>query len=363
MFAGGRFVQLAFAHVRRAFILIVPKIATTAAFTARLPRLWKEVKGDLFNLIKKFLFWFGLSLLTLILIGVLYYHGSSISEVSSLLWSKYVRNRDNLAPLLTPIVAAFAGAIALMQVWVAWRRHQEQTFADRQRRITESYSKAVEQLGSEKVEVRLGGIYTLERISNESPNDYWTVMETLTAFVREHANQSEPNAALTENVTPLCERTDGQPAQPKQRRPTEIAAVLTVIKRRKWEYQQELELRKGWEIDLRNTDLEGANFVINRLYGAHFEGANLSHANLGLAVLVDAHLEGANLAGAHLESANLTGAHLEGANLAGAHLEGANLQDATGVARIFRLFSATANARTRLPAGVPRPRHWPPEAL
>jgi hypothetical protein len=48
--------------------------------------------------------------------------------------------------------------------------------------IRGSFSKAVEQLGSDKLEVRLGGIYSLERISKESPDDYWTVMENLTAF-------------------------------------------------------------------------------------------------------------------------------------------------------------------------------------
>ena len=37
----------------------------------------------------------------------------------------------------------------------------------------------VMQLASEKIEMRLGGIYTLERISRESSADYWTVMETL----------------------------------------------------------------------------------------------------------------------------------------------------------------------------------------
>jgi hypothetical protein len=36
-----------------------------------------------------------------------------------------------------------------------------------------------------------GGIYSLERISKESPDDYWTVMEILTAFVRERTRRSE----------------------------------------------------------------------------------------------------------------------------------------------------------------------------
>jgi len=47
--------------------------------------------------------------------------------------------------------------------------------------ITERFSRSVEQLGSDKVETRIGGIYSLERIANDSPQDYWAIMETLRA--------------------------------------------------------------------------------------------------------------------------------------------------------------------------------------
>ena len=53
--------------------------------------------------------------------------------------------------------------------------------------ITDRFTAAVEQLGSDKMAVRLGAIYALERISRDSRRDYWTIMETLTAYVREHA--------------------------------------------------------------------------------------------------------------------------------------------------------------------------------
>jgi hypothetical protein len=87
--------------------------------------------------------------------------------------------------------AALLAWAALRQAQTASERHQEQTNADRQRRITESFAKAVEQLGSDKLEVRLGGLYSVERISKESPDDYWTVMENLTAFVRERSRRNE----------------------------------------------------------------------------------------------------------------------------------------------------------------------------
>src|SRR5215475_6813697 len=56
-------------------------------------------------------------------------------------------------------------------------------------KLTERFSKAVELLGSEKLDVRLGGIYALERIARDSRKDHWTVMEILTAFVREQSKK------------------------------------------------------------------------------------------------------------------------------------------------------------------------------
>jgi hypothetical protein len=53
------------------------------------------------------------------------------------------------------------------------------------KQITERFTKAVEQLASQEITVRLGGIYALERIANNSEDDHWTIMEVLTAFVRE----------------------------------------------------------------------------------------------------------------------------------------------------------------------------------
>jgi hypothetical protein len=59
--------------------------------------------------------------------------------------------------------------------------------------ITDRYTKAIEQLGAvdqagkNKLEVRLGGIYALERIAKESEKDHWPIMEVLTAYVHKNA--------------------------------------------------------------------------------------------------------------------------------------------------------------------------------
>jgi hypothetical protein len=52
--------------------------------------------------------------------------------------------------------------------------------------------------GADKLDVRLGGIYALERIAKGSKRDHPTVVEVLSAFVREHAQpptQPRPGTA------------------------------------------------------------------------------------------------------------------------------------------------------------------------
>jgi hypothetical protein len=107
------------------------------------------------------------------------------------LWQIYSTRFPAIIPLGAGIGGAIVAWAALTQAATARRRHEAQTGADLQRRITENFTKAVEQLGSDKLEVRLGGIYSLERISKESTDDYWTVMENLAAFVRERSRRNE----------------------------------------------------------------------------------------------------------------------------------------------------------------------------
>lgn len=167
--------------------------------------------------------------------------------------------------------------------------------------ITERFTQAIEQLGNEKLEVCLSGIYALERIARDSEKDYWSVMEVLTAYVRENAPWQEV-----------------QPQAPP-RFPTDIQAILTVLRRRTWADEK----GQDQSLDLSRTDIQGAVLV-----GAYLEGVNFSKARLGGALLTGAHLEGADLSEAHLEGAHLRGAHLEGADLTAAHLERANLRGA-----------------------------------
>ena len=183
--------------------------------------------------------------------------------------------------------------------------------------------------GEKQLEIRLGGIYALERIARDSERDHWPVMEILTAYVREHApgapirpkdtppQQANPSSKADESTV------EGQPPKPA----TDIQAVLTVLGRRDRTYEK---AEYGQRLDFRGTDLRGASLQFAQLQGAilwwaQLQGAYLVGAHLQRTDLSLAQLQGANLGDSQLQGADLQKARLEGANLGGAQLQGASL--------------------------------------
>ena len=79
-----------------------------------------------------------------------------------------------------------------------WQRRTHEL--TEQGHVTDRYTKAIEQLGGRKPDVRIGGIYALERVARDSARDHPAVIEVLTAFVREHSPISmrppRPDGAL-----------------------------------------------------------------------------------------------------------------------------------------------------------------------
>jgi hypothetical protein len=63
-----------------------------------------------------------------------------------------------------------------------WQRRTHEL--TEQGQVTDRYTKAIEQLESEKLDVRIGGIYALERVARDSARDHPTVMEVLRVHPR-----------------------------------------------------------------------------------------------------------------------------------------------------------------------------------
>ena len=111
---------------------------------------------------------------------------------------------------------------------------QQQAQASHDLLISNQIAKGFEQLGSDKIEVRLGGIHALEGILQMQPPDKISpdhrqpVLEALCAFVREHTIGNDRFGTVT----------------------TDVQAVLTVIGRR----PEELKL-----VDLSGAVVPGAD--------------------------------------------------------------------------------------------------------
>ena len=248
------------------------------------------------------------------------------------------------------------GLVLLLGAYVTWRQlqlnrdalennlrattaqlkaSQDQLTIAQEGQITQRFAQSVDQLGSEQIVVRLGGIYALERIARNSPADAATIGEILSSYIRQHA--ARPVHGGSEDA-PL----EGGPVPDHlQVRAADVQAALTVLAKGK------LQPGVGERLRLMHTDLRRANLWEAQLTGADLEGAHLGWAwmrlaRLDRADLTDADLRQADLAGSNLEGAELVGAWLQGAHLESASLLGANLDHA-------RLDGAVADQETRWP--------------
>jgi uncharacterized protein YjbI with pentapeptide repeats len=233
--------------------------------------------------------------------------------------------------LILAMAQILGGTALLLGLYFTWRTLQ----VNREGQITDRFTHAIEQLGktddkgNRLFEIRLGGIYALERIARESEEDYWPIMEVLTAYVRQHAHSSRPeegyggdadSAAKAKSV----EDSNGESETKEVSTPApDIQAIITVLWRRTRSYGQgEPDILDLHETDLARADLPGAN-----LTGADLSRTNLSRTNLSNADLSNANLSKANLTGADLSGANLTEARLLEADLGAASLPEANLSN------------------------------------
>jgi len=202
------------------------------------------------------------------------------------------------------IISAFglgATAIAAAGLFFTYLNAQKEQQLNTERLITDRFTKAVEQLGHQDIAVRIGGIYALERIAKDSPKDHWTVMEILTAFVRERSSLRKltpptKDPTKLENLVPIS---------------TDIQSALTVIGRRDTNNDPKESI-----IDLQNTNL--VNMALTK---AKLQESNFFRTNLQGAQIVQTEMQGAFFDEAHLESAILVRTNLQNAVFPGAKLQ------------------------------------------
>ena len=218
--------------------------------------------------------------------------------------------------VLAILLAFWRSSIADRQAAAAQRQAdtaQKQSETAERGLLNERYQQGAEMLGSGVLSVRLGGIYALQRLAEEHPEQYHVqIMQLFCAFVR-HPTKDDGGAAEPDEKARL--REDVQ----------DIMAAISI----RGEAGIALEKKAGFALDLHGADLSGVFLPT----GANLSGALLFHADLSSSFDADPSsrtiLARVNLSEARLMSANLMGADLFGAKLIEADLSGAKLMGAT----------------------------------
>ncbi len=273
-------------------------------------------------------------------------------------------------------------------------RHQNKI--SEQGQITESMGQAITQIGAfndkkPNIVVRLGGLYSLQFIMQDSPRHEDSIARIFYAYVRENAKKVEKDT--------IEEAEKDLPRWQKKRYPREdVQAALDIINQfnKVWRENEKNILNdiqinfsrsnfSGYSfagINFSNSILDNVDFSHATLTKVNFSHATLIDATLIEATLIEANLIKADLTGADLTGANLSDADLTGADLTGADLIGANLSDAdltgadlTGAdltsanllgADLFyaknlkqdQLEKADGDEDTEIPKGLDLPEHW-----
>jgi uncharacterized protein YjbI with pentapeptide repeats len=192
-------------------------------------------------------------------------------------------------------LAAGAGAGAAVGLMLAFRRQHHQEIAtgltDRdatERRITELYTRAVEQLGSDKAPVRLGGLYALERLAQDNPAHRQTIVNVICAYLRMPfsgtPSANKPELEATEDPGEAEPNADGSGAgwqQEKEVRYTAQRILADHLRddRTKQTRSTQPPSPRYWpdiRLDLNGATLIGFDLENGMMADAYFNGATFS---------------------------------------------------------------------------------------
>lgn len=207
--------------------------------------------------------------------------------------SQRTRQKDEPQPsnwvqLLTAVGTALTALIALSGLYYTNRnldetQRQINVAQDGQR--ADRFGKAVELLGSESVDTRLGGIYALGNLAKESPKDHVAAVDVLAAYVRGHAPLARDCELPKTRESPL-------PIP-------DVQVALAVLGNRNVSHDKEnyinLADRCFVGVNLDGGNYSGFSFARSIIWRSSARRANFSKANFEEATMQHVDFAGADL--------------------------------------------------------------------
>ncbi|MEV4176930.1 pentapeptide repeat-containing protein [Nonomuraea sp. NPDC049709] len=179
-------------------------------------------------------------------------------------------------------LAAGAGVGAAVTLLLAVRRQRHQELATAhtthdaaERRVTELYTKAVEQLGNDQAPVRLGGLHALERLAQDTPALRQTIVDVICAYLRMPFAPPPDLDATDEPAVPratIAGVSASAGRDPHEERQVRLTAQRILAAHLRY---QDPPARRWWK--RRDTDSDARHWPDMRL---DLTGATLEHFDL-----------------------------------------------------------------------------------
>ncbi|WP_166416074.1 pentapeptide repeat-containing protein [Cochlodiniinecator piscidefendens] len=195
---------------------------------------------------------------------------------------------------ITDQLAKAIEAIGATRVIRKQRKNRNDTlqFEDDANGDTDFKKPIFEEITEPNLEVRIGGLYALERIAQDSERDHIQIMEILCAYIRE--NSPAPN----------LESIEEQSAHPIPR--LDIQTAATIISRRS-QKRIRLEWQNRFRLNLTKSNLAGVDFSKGNLSAAMFRECYLEETSFQ-----KANLEGTQFDRSHMNNSDFMRAKLKG---------------------------------------------------
>jgi hypothetical protein len=174
-------------------------------------------------------------------------------------------------------VAGIGGVVALV---VAYRKQRVNERSQQHTEYAELYGQAVEQLGHDKAAVRLGGLYSLERLAQDHPQHRQTVVDVMCAYLRMpfEAPGSDTLESRTRNhltFSAVSTTDPGDRAAAKQELQVRLTAQRLLVSHLSADVANNQKYWKNINVDLNGAHLVEFDFINCKPHNADFANAQL----------------------------------------------------------------------------------------
>lgn len=236
-------------------------------------------------------------LFVLAVVGIL---GVALYAVPNLLVDGNGLSSDVKATTETSVRTAVLQSAAGIALFVGLYYTSRTARSNRQGQAADRFSKAVEQLGSESTDVRIGAIIAFEHLARESKELRVPITDLLARFVNGRCSRAD-----------LSSEGKAEPIA------ADVDMAIRVLGR-----------RTGRSAETTRIDFYERCLVKARLDAGDLRGVIVSYGQLDGAAMIESDLRGANFFGASVRDAFLSGSDLREASFHGAKLNGTFLPGA-----------------------------------